>query len=235
MGVQGGSITTDIIKNGLVFNVDAANRASTIPSTSTLKTFNTIDLSQSGSIVTDATWTDTTVTPSFNFDGTDGYIGTNISLNTLGISTTFSISCWVNISTNGNYDTIIAAPTSYAAWNTGFALYCNGSGIRFWVEQWNGSNQYVETATLSTDQWYNITATFDTTNGLKLYVNGSTLTTASGTTIDGLTNTIYIGSTGTNTTYGFIGNTSPIHIYNRALLANEVLHNYNALKGRFGL
>ena len=33
----------------------------------------------------------------------------------------------------------------------------------------------------------------------------------------------------------WIGNISPVHIYNRALSSNEVLHNYNALKGRFGL
>ena len=37
-----GSITTDIIKNGLVFNMDAANRASTIPSSATTKAFNTV-------------------------------------------------------------------------------------------------------------------------------------------------------------------------------------------------
>ena len=37
-----GSITTDIIADGLVFNMDAANRASTIPSSTTTKTFNTI-------------------------------------------------------------------------------------------------------------------------------------------------------------------------------------------------
>ena len=36
-----GSITTGIIADGLVFNMDAANRASTIPSTSTTKTLNT--------------------------------------------------------------------------------------------------------------------------------------------------------------------------------------------------
>ena len=29
------------------------------------------------------------------------------------------------------------------------------------------------------------------------------------------------------------GNIGPIHIYNRALSSTEVLHNYNALKGRF--
>ena len=43
MGVQGGSITTDIIKNGLVFNMDAANRASYIPDAT--KSHNTINLS----------------------------------------------------------------------------------------------------------------------------------------------------------------------------------------------
>jgi len=31
------------------------------------------------------------------------------------------------------------------------------------------------------------------------------------------------------------GNIGPVQIYNRALSSNEVLHNYNALKGRFGL
>ena len=70
-----GSITTDIIADGLVLNMDAANRASTIPSTSTDKTFNTIDLSQSGSFAADATVYDSsTISPSYAFDGTGDYI-----------------------------------------------------------------------------------------------------------------------------------------------------------------
>ena len=47
-----GSITTDIIADGLVFNMDAANRASTIPSTSTTTVFNTVNPSITGSIIT---------------------------------------------------------------------------------------------------------------------------------------------------------------------------------------
>ena len=43
MGGRVGSITTEIIEDGLVFNMDAANRASYIPDATT--TFNTIDLS----------------------------------------------------------------------------------------------------------------------------------------------------------------------------------------------
>ena len=68
MGIRRGEITTKIVSDGLVFNIDAANRASTIPSTSTTKTFNTINPSQSGTIVTDATWEDGSP-PSFDFAG----------------------------------------------------------------------------------------------------------------------------------------------------------------------
>ena len=53
MGIRRGSISTPIIADGLVFNMDAANRASTIPSTSTDKTFNTVDTSVSGSFIND--------------------------------------------------------------------------------------------------------------------------------------------------------------------------------------
>ena len=62
-----GSITTGIIADGLVFNVDPANRASTIPSTSTLKTFNTINSSQSGSFNSTGIFDSSTITPSFAF------------------------------------------------------------------------------------------------------------------------------------------------------------------------
>ena len=38
-----------------------------------------------------------------------------------------------------------------------------------------------------------------------------------------------------NNTNNFTGQIASIQFYNRALSANEILHNYNALKGRFGL
>tara|TARA_R100000231_G_scaffold139281_1_gene119942 strand:- start:220 stop:2226 length:2007 start_codon:yes stop_codon:yes gene_type:complete len=163
---------------------------------------------------------------SFNFDGSD-LISTGTTLSDLDVTTSFSISCWVNISTNGIYDTIIGAPTSYAAWDTGFGIILNSSGIRFWVEQWNGTNQFVETSSLNNKQWYNIVATFDNSNGLKLYVNAGTPTTATGTTIDGLSNSIFIGSTGTNTTYGFFGKLSNIQIWNTELSSSQVETLYN--------
>ena len=165
----------------------------------------------------------------FDFDGSN-YIATGTTLTNLSVSTSFSISCWVKITSNVNYYHIVGAPTSYSAWNTGFGLYTNGSGIRFWVEQWNGENQFVETSSLNNGQWYHIGATFDTTNGLKLYVNAGTPTTATGTTIDGLSNTIFIGSTGTNTTYAFSGDLSNTQIWNTELTSTELetLYNYGS-------
>ena len=71
MGIRRGSISTPIIADGLVFNIDAANRASTIPSTSTTKTFNTVDTSISGSFMNDQMYDSSTITPSFAFDGSN--------------------------------------------------------------------------------------------------------------------------------------------------------------------
>ena len=44
----------------------------------------------------------------------------------------------------------------------------------------------------------------------------------------------FIGNDGSNNA-DWNGNIGPINYYNRALSSTEVLHNYNALKGRFGL
>jgi len=41
--------------------------------------------------------------------------------------------------------------------------------------------------------------------------------------------------TGTSDTYWFQGNISNVQLYNRALTANEMLQNFNALRGRFGI
>ena len=94
-----GNITTDIIKNGLVFNMDASNRASTIPSTSTDKAFNTINLSNSGSFINDTIWDNNTPSSSFGsfaFDGTTDYIISNFQIGEIlgGSENNYTINVW---------------------------------------------------------------------------------------------------------------------------------------------
>jgi hypothetical protein len=96
-----GQVNNNIVTDGLILYIDPAYKISTTPSTSTTKTFNIVDLSQSGSIVTDATWTNSTITPSFNFDGSDGYInfGDNdlYSFGNGSSDSPFSTNSWVNM------------------------------------------------------------------------------------------------------------------------------------------
>jgi Concanavalin A-like lectin/glucanases superfamily len=89
--------------------------------------------------------------------------------------------------------------------------------------------------TLNLNQWYFVGVTFDTTNGFKLYLNDA---------VDGVgTNPAPFGGSdpgdcnvgafedGNN----FYGRIPVAMVYNRALTDAEMLTNFNALRGRFGI
>ena len=61
-----GSITTDIIADGLIFNLDAANRASYVPDSTSTR--NTLDLTQTGSFSSDPVFVSGS---GWAFDGAD--------------------------------------------------------------------------------------------------------------------------------------------------------------------
>ena len=70
-------------------------------------------------------------------------------------------------------------------------------------------------------------------SGSKLYLNGSEVSTSTSTSADedfGINYRIGTRYTTSSEWTGFFG---PICFYNRAITADEVLINYNALKGRF--
>lgn len=107
-------------------------------------------------------------------------------------------------------------------------LYCGHSN---WL---GGYDVYPSTANFNTGIWYFAALTFNTTDGMKLYVNGvldSTYTvvkTAHGG--DGSTN---IGCFGANGNL-LNGSISIAMAYNRAIDATEVLRNYEMTKSNFG-
>ena len=237
-----GSITTDIIADGLVFNMDAANRASTIPSTDTTKTFNTLDTSISGSIITDSTWTDSTISPSFNFDGSDGYIDfSDNDIFSFGNGTTdfpFSVSSWVYCIDATRFR-ILSKATEWL-----FGPF--GSDKLGLLLMDNNASNYIyriSNATVSQNVWVNLVSTYDgsgANTGIKLYINGSEDSSTTGnagsyTAMHNNSSILYVGRDSDFGNYFTNGNIGSAQIYNRALSANEVLHNYNALKGRFGL
>ena len=95
---------------------------------------------------------------------------------------------------------------------------------------------------INTNKWVNITGTYDGSE-TKIYINGIFKGTSNNQpdginrSVSGVLNnslqTRLISHNGANTNYnGRIANTQ---IYNRALTPTEILQNYNATKGRFGL
>jgi hypothetical protein len=168
------------------------------------------------------------------FDGVNDYIGilNNTTLN-------FTIGCWVKTTVNslggseaymgngivwsdvggGANDFVLAILNNRASWFTG-----------------NPDSSVNGTTTINTGAWFYLTATRSATSGLKqLFVNG--VSEGSGTTNSSLLNAnpnIIIGANTLDTRY-FNGSVGVVQIYNRVLSSSEILSNFNAQKGRFGL
>jgi len=232
-----GSITTDIIGEGLTFNIDASNRASTKPNTSTITTFNTVDSSVSGSIATDATWEDGSPS-SFDFDGTDGYIGfSNLGSIWDMTNSAYTINLWYKQQQGGG----VGMPIMHFYGGSGgttpmFWMYNRPQFSRWDIYNGNGGGRNRFVIVTTTGVWYNMTFTWSASENLiKAYQNGVFKSSLAETNTPTSDNTNFeigrdnIPSTNLN------ANIASLQLYNIALSASEVLHNYNALKGRFGL
>ena len=87
---------------------------------------------------------------------------------------------------------------------------------------------------LSTNEWYNIVFVFDyITKRKTIYLNGEFESSRIQENYSG-TGTFYIGtSIGGNSKLE--GKMDTAKIYNKALTENEVVQNFNALRGRYGI
>lgn len=226
-----GSIRTPIITDGLVFNMDAANRASTKPISTITTSFNTVNLSQSGSFSDNGIFDSSTITPSFAFGGTDD----NIDIDSFNLGTNNTISLWYNSTGKSpNYFTPLGnddAPNDYLIW-----IDYRYSNKRVYYKVEDPSNEYIgwtDVSAINDGNWHNLVfSRVDQT--VNLYIDTIIQTVTYNNLANNNTVIDKIGSKSDNTDW-FQGNISTLHFYNRALSANEILHNYNALKSRFGL
>ena len=224
MGIRRGSISTPIIADGLVFNMDAANRAS-YPKT--------------GDTITD---TIGITTGTFNgntflninegvidFDGSDDYT-TVSNFNVLANSNNFTVSFWVNFTSLGYYDTIL---NHYST--IGIKAHRAGSKMQFLFSSADSTSMSVtSTTTISTGTWENYLCTYDNVD-FKIYIDGvlnNTSNLPGENYVSNLDQDLILGKYWFGGRF-FNGNIANIQVYNHALSANEVLHNYNALKSRF--
>lgn len=235
MGIRRGSISTPIIADGLVFNMDAANRAS-YPRTGVTAT----DTVGNNVGTLNGTTFSTTDNGIFDFDGTDDYIDFDDILD-LAI---LSVNMWINCDVYNSGRQFL-----FGKWKNGhraYALTLNQIGtsagsIQAQISIDGGSSNTgqanVSGAIDANGTWFNVGFTHDGTT-LKTYVNGvlGATDTIGGAYTSG-TGHVAVGtilfSNDTSPLNPFNGQIQSVRVYNRALSASEVLHNYNALKSRF--
>jgi hypothetical protein len=217
MGGRVGSITTDIIADGLVFNMDAANRAC-YPGSGTTAT-NTI-----GNNV--GTLSNTPLLSNLNFGVWElGGVDDQILLSSsLIFSTTFSLSIWINPTILNSNQNILGNGTSSQNWinpSSATNLRVKPAGTLLNFPETGGNN-------LSANVWNYIVIYRDSSNDIGIFVNGSPFSSPQNNS-----NTLTLATIGRGVNKWFSGKLGPFQAYNRALSSTEVLHNYNALKGRF--
>jgi hypothetical protein len=244
MGIRKGSISTPIIADGLVFNIDAANRASypaqrTFAIAESGSCYNTLDLTQSGSLTSDPQFITQPVSAScWIFDGVDDVILSNAQL-----TDDMSICGWQKSTYQGASDSFYYPNSTFSfGISFGSSYYLGrlwapyGSQTSLRVITGGPSNWGSEgTTELNDGDWHYVAYTFKKSSYTsKAYVDGNFESERSIPTYLAYSNRpINLGNFGSGTNQYWKGDISNVHAYNRALSANEVLHNYNALKGRF--
>ena len=230
MAIQAGEDTfyqakRGIVQNGLVLNLDAD--ASRVSGTTLY------DLTGRGNdgALQNATITKTQNGKSISLDGTDDSCFVS-STGDVSI-TTLTISVWVKKETLNTLQYILTKTV-----NKSYELSSHtNNGIRYRIN--NGATTVFNVTSLLNDSdWHNVAVTHDGSS-VVFYFDGQQNTTGTGT-ISNETSGVMIGanvSAGSNTAAGqyFSGKIAVAQIYNRALTAAEVLHNYNATRRRFGV
>jgi hypothetical protein len=210
------------ITSGLVLYLDAANLTS-YPGTGT--TWTDLSGNNNNGTLTNGPTFNSANGGSIVFDGVDDYV--NCGNNNSSKLTSGTVNVWMKTtSTSVAYQGIVTKALNYGIYNYGgnLLLYDWGTG----ADRNSGIS-------ISNGNWRFITLRFSSNslNNATVYINGVLVyTTTMYKTSDIYNLGIGTGGDGSQPLPGTIG---VVQIYNKVLSATEILQNYNATKGRFGL
>jgi hypothetical protein len=229
-----------IVKDGLILDLDAAKKDSYIGTGNTWR-----DISGNGftgTLTTGATFNSGNG-GIINFNGTTGTVNCGNILN-IGLNS-WTISCWVKINV-GTGVVGIFGKSSARGYVGRYSIYLESNNINTLFQP--SASTYVISTSITPyldGKFHNITATINRTGFHTLYIDAvsvgapNNISSTSNINLSGSTDNIYIGSyadsTGIVPLYFLNGSIPQASIYNRAISSTEVLQNYNATKGRFGL
>jgi hypothetical protein len=226
MGITRGP---NIVTDGLVFAVDAANPSSYVSGSSVWKD-QTVN-QNNGTLINGPTF-DSGNGGSIVFDGTDDYITIQQTAGALS-QTIMTTEHWVKFDAfNSGGDMLLMDRTTFNG-PTGIETFIPGSPKVVSVRG-SGGTKHDGSITISTGVWTHICVVF-IAGQASIYINGQFDNSGAIETVQNSTHPMHIGNYPSLNQYNFDGKWATLKIYHKALSATEVLHNYNALKGRFGL
>lgn len=229
-----GSITTDIAAKGLVFNLDAANRASFLPVVSNTQGFNTVNPSQTITSATSDIFNTSNNVKNFSFGGVDDYMTLSSGLTV----SSFTVDLWLktnHVNDEGSQNAYVDNLTGGTGFFKFFSFGQLGSN-NMRLSNYHGapiSDFALSTDELNDNLWHNCIITFE--NGtLKSYIDGLLDKTVTG---------LSSWSTSTLNTIGryyqadiryYTGTLASFRIYNQVLPVKERKKNFDGLKRRVG-
>ena len=216
-----GASGPDLVQNGLVLALDAANKVSYIGSGTDW--YNLSAASNNGTLTNGPTFNAANM-GSIVFDGVDDYVSNGTP--PISGNQSFSWGAWIRPTATGT-------PVFFGYNSTGRAM----------VSYWNSANNKVTVGTWNLDRLTSGTTILPSTWGHTFWTwDGTTLTSYTNGIADGTATGFSFNISNLYTTIGnavnaqyFTGRIAQTLVYNRALSAAEVSQNYQATKTRFGL
>jgi len=222
--------TGGIVTNGLVLNLDAA-KTDSYPGTGTTWR----DLSgfgNNGTLTNGPTFSGIGKQASIVFDGVDDYYNIPTSItDTMNV-----INIWVKMLSTSVCPILYYGSDIFNSnsWTWGIAVFPS-STHGFNEAPLNYPTTALYTESITTNIWKNFTLVRNDSGNVRLYKNGILVGSKIGagtTALRDSSDRLYIAKAGT--TYGNF-EISQVLIYNRALSAQEITQNFNALRGRYGI
>ncbi len=213
-----GLLPVGIVLDGLTLRLDASDSNSYNGSGNTW--FDTSGTAENITLVNNPVWVSSNPNY-FEFYGSEYGTGTQPVIS----ATQYTKSIWFQ-RTNSNYDGNLVSSQAGGHFMY-FGPDAENSNIHCGHTDWPDYLAFPSNTQILLNNWYCVTLTFDTTNGMKLYINGS---------LDATYNSILTpvpGNLSTNiAAFGAVNNLAgkinKVYCYNRALTASEVLQNYTA-------
>lgn len=229
---MGITYNTSTIRNGLVFCVDAANIKSYPGSGTSWTELN--GTGQVGTLTNGPTYSSGAIV----LDGANDYVTFGSTLTSLDL-TSKTIQCWIKKTADGSYGIFDKdfdnGEPNYGGWG----LWIQSNNKLWW---WNHANKDLlddGSLTVTNNVWTNVAVTYNySTYTASFYYNGVLSTSKTNNAIVEKASTgqnLLIGTTRGATNFFFPGSIANVMAYNRVLTQAEIIRNYEALRGRYGV